>query len=164
MRAHAGEPIEDILETRKQSTVPPPAAESLEPVVETEKFRGDAEILREVAKENLTAFKTWLLETYEDEGLDEEKLHSAVGEHFYRLISGDADGFLKLVGENVPLDGDAAIKQALLEENLPFLKADLLTGYGISDEQLKLALGQAYEVLGFDKITAEQLAKLKDAA
>lgn len=125
-----------------------PLEEAAEAPGEVERrFTGDKRILEAVARENLAKFKEWLLSAYK---VDEERLRRGLGEHFYALISGDVEGYLKLLEENAPIGGEERIRQAIFQNNVPHLKSWLLENYKITGERLRQAFGQAYEHLGFD--------------
>lgn len=144
----------DFSEIRNKTKTPEP--EHKEPV-----FNGNVKIIDGLHKKFFADFKKAVLEGG-TEPEAEEKIREAVGKHFYALISGDTEGYLRLLETNAPRGSNQRITNALVRDNIPKLLDKILKRYGTTPERLREKLGTAYSDLYFDRVPVTPLPESEE--
>lgn len=112
------------------------------------KFTGNREALEEIAKSNITKVRERILNTRPD--LDDEKLHNDAGDRISALLKGEVEEYIRLVQSEAGQKGDENFQRTLKETYFRDFHEWLLR-QGLTEDELKKFLGQAYTDLGFDQ-------------
>lgn len=112
------------------------------------KFTGNREALEEIAKSNITKVRERILNTRPD--LNDEKLHNGAGDRISALLKGEVEEYIRLVQSEAGQKGDENFQRTLKETYFRDFHEWLLR-QGLTEDELKKFLGQAYTDLGFDQ-------------
>ena len=140
---------------RPKPAEPPPEPKSAtpEPTPEYKEsvFNGNIKVVEGLQKKFFADFKKSVLEGGTGPEA-EEKIREAVGDHFYALVTGDIEGYLKLLETAAPHRGNKRIINLLIRDNIPRLLEKIMRRYGTTSERLREKLGSAFSDLYFDRV------------